>query len=47
MLRIADTIDAPLEMHDRLIIATAIHYGAALITRDDQITKSKAVKTIW
>jgi predicted nucleic acid-binding protein len=47
VLRIADTIDAPLEMHDRLIIATAIHYGAALITRDDQITKSKAVKTIW
>ena len=47
VLRIADTIDAPLEMHDRLITATAIHYGAALITRDDQITKSKAVKTIW
>ena len=47
VLRIADTIDAPLEMHNRLIVATAIHYGAALITRDDQITQSKAVKTIW
>ena len=47
VLRIANTIDAQLEMHDRLIIATAIHCGAALITRDDQITKSKEVKTIW
>ena len=47
VLRIADGIDASLEMHDKLIVATAIRYDARLITKDEQITKSKAVKTIW
>lgn len=47
VLKIAESIDAPLEMHDKLIVATAIRYDACLITRDEQITKSKAVKTIW
>lgn len=47
MLKIAESITAPLEMHDKLIVATAIHYDACLITRDEQITKSKVVKTIW
>ncbi len=47
VLKIAENIDAPLEMHDKLIVATAIRYDACLITRDEQITKSKAVKTIW
>jgi PIN domain nuclease of toxin-antitoxin system len=47
VLKIAERIDAPLEMHDKLIVATAIRYDACLITRDDQITKSKIVKTIW
>ena len=47
VLKIAETIDAPLEMHDKLIVATAIRYDACLITRDEKITKSKAVKTIW
>jgi PIN domain nuclease of toxin-antitoxin system len=47
VLKIAESIDAPLEMHDKLIVATAIHYDACLITRDEQITKSKIVKTIW
>jgi PIN domain nuclease of toxin-antitoxin system len=47
VLKIADSIDAPLEMHDKLIVATAIRYEAFLITRDEQILKSKAVKTIW
>lgn len=47
VLKIAAGIDVPLEMHDKLIVATAIRYDACLITRDEQITKSKAVKIIW
>ena len=47
VLKIAESIDVPLEMHDKLIVATAIRYEACLITRDEQITKSKIVKTIW
>ena len=47
VLKIAEGIDVPLEMHDKLIVATAIRYDACLITRDEQIRKSKAVKIIW
>ena len=47
VLKIAESIAAPLEMRDKLIVATAIRYEACLITRDEQITKSKTVKTIW
>ena len=47
VLKIAEGIDVPLEMHDKLIVATAIRYDACLITRDEQITKSKTVKIIW
>ena len=47
ILKIAESIDAPLEMHDKLIVATAICYDACLITRDEQITKSEVVKKIW
>jgi PIN domain nuclease of toxin-antitoxin system len=47
VLKIADSIEAPLEMHDKLIVATALRFGAGLITKDEQITKSKTVKTIW
>ena len=47
VLKIAESIEEPLEMHDKLIVATAIRYNAFLITRDEQIAKSKMVKTIW
>ncbi len=47
VLRMASSIEADLEMHDKLIVATALCYDAALITRDEQITKSKTVKTVW
>ena len=47
VLRMADSIEAPLEMHDKLIVATALCYDSSLITRDEQITKSKTVKTVW
>jgi len=36
LLKIADRIKVDMEMHDRLIVATALHYGATLITRDRQ-----------
>jgi PIN domain nuclease of toxin-antitoxin system len=47
ILRIADKIEADLEMHDRLIAATALHYDAALITKDEAISLSGIVSTIW
>jgi Uncharacterized protein conserved in bacteria len=47
VLRMADSIEAPLEMHDKLIVATALCYDSSLITRDEKITKSRAVKTVW
>jgi len=47
VLRMADRIEAPLEMHDKLIVATALHYSASLITRDERIVNSKTVKTVW
>lgn len=47
ILTIADKIEADLEMHDRLIAATAIYYEAKLITKDKLIAKSGVVSTIW
>src|SRR5438105_1837810 len=35
------------EMHDRLIVAEAIARGIPLITRDQAITISGLVKTVW
>ena len=39
--------DYPRDPADRLIGATARAEGIALITRDEQIRKSKLLKTIW
>jgi PIN domain nuclease of toxin-antitoxin system len=39
--------DFPRDPADRLIGATARAEGIALITRDEQIRKSKLLKTIW
>jgi predicted nucleic acid-binding protein len=47
VLKAADSIQTPLEMHDKLIVATALTYDAVLITRDERITNSKTVKTVW
>lgn len=47
ILTIADKIEADLEMHDKLIVATAIYYEAALITKDELVSKSGVVSTIW
>ena len=47
ILKIADRIEPDLEMHDKLIVATALYYEAALITKDDMIGKSGIVPAIW
>jgi len=47
ILKLADRIEYSLEMHDKLIVATALSRKAILITKDEQITKSKCVKTVW
>jgi len=35
------------EMHDRMIVATALEYQAILITVDESITTSGVVNVIW
>lgn len=47
ILKVADKIEMDMEMHDRLIAATAISYEAALITKDEGIKKSGMVSTVW
>jgi PIN domain nuclease of toxin-antitoxin system len=43
----AAELNIDLEMHDLLIVATARHYGATLITRDEQVQAASVVPTIW
>jgi PIN domain nuclease of toxin-antitoxin system len=45
-LRLRELTVVP-EMHDRMIVATAIKYKATLITVDESITKSKLVQVVW
>ncbi len=47
ILKRADQIEVELEMHDKLIVATSVHYNATLITKDEKITKSNACLVIW
>ena len=47
ILKIADKIGANMEMHDKLIAATAIYYEAVLITRDENLSRSQIVTTVW
>ena len=47
ILKVAANIGNDLEMHDKLIVATALYFDAHLITRDEQITQSRIVNTIW
>ncbi len=46
IVRIAETIKG-LELHDRMIVATAKYLEIPLLTCDQKIIESKAVKTIW
>ena len=47
ILKEANRIEADLEMHDRLIVATALFYKTELITKDAGIQESGIIKTIW
>ena len=41
ILKVAEKMKADIEMHDKLIVATALHFEAALITRDEIIKSSE------
>jgi PIN domain nuclease of toxin-antitoxin system len=45
-LRIAEISALP-DIHDRLIVAETLTLGATLLTRDQAITESKIVSTVW
>jgi PIN domain nuclease of toxin-antitoxin system len=45
-LKLRDLTVIP-EMHDRMIVVSAILNGAALITYDQTITEAKVVEAIW
>jgi PIN domain nuclease of toxin-antitoxin system len=40
-------IKKDLDIHDRIIVATALLTKTLLITKDEQILKSKTVKAVW
>jgi predicted nucleic acid-binding protein len=42
-----DASSAVTEMHDRMIAADALRMRAKLITRDEQITSSGVIATVW
>lgn len=46
LLRVEKVKRVP-ELHDRLIVATAIENKAVVITRDSDIVNSGEVKTLW
>ena len=47
ILREANKIELNMEMHDKLIVATALYFSAAVITKDEEIKDSGLCKTIW
>lgn len=47
ILKVADKIGTDIEMHDKIIVATAIFFNVALITKDKLIKEAKIVSTIW
>lgn len=47
ILKTADRVKTDTEMHDKLIVATALYYEAKLITRDEQIKKAGIVPVVW
>ncbi|MDA8215794.1 MAG: PIN domain-containing protein [Nitrospiraceae bacterium] len=47
ILKVADKIDADMEMHDKLIVAAAKYLEAVLITKDENISDLKIVLTVW
>jgi PIN domain nuclease of toxin-antitoxin system len=47
ILKIADGIEYNLEMHDRLIAASALFYNVPVITKDEMLQDSGVCNTIW
>ena len=47
ILKVADKIELGMEMHDKLIVATALYFGTTLITKDKLIRESGIVSTTW
>ena len=47
ILKVANNIEYPKEMHDKIIVATAKHYNSTLITKDKEIKNSGLVPVIW
>jgi len=47
LLRVANNIEADMEMHDKLIVATALYFNATLITKDKLIRDSGICSTTW
>lgn len=47
ILKVANTLEVDMEMHDRLIVATALYFHATLITKDDLIKETRICSTIW
>jgi PIN domain nuclease of toxin-antitoxin system len=47
ILKVVDKIEADMEMHDKLIVATSLYFKTALITRDERIKESGIIPTVW
>jgi len=47
ILKVVDKIEADMEMHDKLIVATSLYFKTALITRDERIKESGIIATVW
>jgi len=47
ILKVADKMEVDLEMHDRLVIATALYFNATLITKDRSIIDTGVCSTVW
>ena len=47
ILKKANKIDYELEMHDRLIVATAMFFDAPILTKDQTIKESNLCRVIW
>jgi PIN domain nuclease of toxin-antitoxin system len=45
-LQLRELTESP-EMHDRMIVASALKHNVSLITIDESITKSKLVDVVW
>jgi predicted nucleic acid-binding protein len=47
ILKVADGIEADLEMHDKLVVATTLYFNSTLITKDRLIIDAEICPTVW